>query len=138
LEIVYFSNYSGNTKRFVEKLDIPAIRIPVKWDANRPLVVDSEYVLVVPTYGGGADSHAVPRSVIKFLNIRENRKLSVAIVGTGNTNFGEHYCLAADIISAKLNIPVIARVELLGTNEDVKQVTERIQQLWSKKIATMN
>ena len=138
MEIVYFSNYSGNTKRFVEKLDIPAIRIPVKWDENRPLVVDSEYVLVVPTYGGGADSHAVPRSVIKFLNIGENRKLAVAIVGTGNTNFGEHYCLAADIISAKLNIPVIARVELLGTNEDVKQVTERIQQLWSKKIATMN
>ena len=138
MEIVYFSNYSGNTKRFVEKLDIPAIRIPVKWDENRPLVVDSEYVLVVPTYGGGADSHAVPRSVIKFLNIGENRKLAVAIVGTGNTNFGEHYCLAADIISAKLNIPVIARVELLGTNEDVELLTERIQRLWNKSTVTMN
>jgi protein involved in ribonucleotide reduction len=137
-EIVYFSNYSGNTKRFVEKLDIPAIRIPVKWDADRPLVVDSEYILIVPTYGGGADSHAVPKSVIKFLNIGENRKLAVAIVGTGNTNFGAHYCLAADTISAKLNIPVIARVELLGTNEDIELVTERIQQLWSRSTAITN
>jgi protein involved in ribonucleotide reduction len=138
MEIVYFSNYSGNTKRFVEKLQIPSIQIPVKWDADRPLVVDSEYVLILPTYGGGKDSYAVPRSVVKFLNISENRKLAVAVVGTGNTNFGAHYCLAADIVSAKLGIPVIARVELLGTNEDIELVTERIQQLWSRSTAITN
>jgi protein involved in ribonucleotide reduction len=138
LEIVYFSNYSGNTKRFVEKLEIKATQIPVKWNADSPLLVDKEYVLILPTYGAGRGTYAVPLSVIKFLNIPGNRDNAIAVIGTGNTNFGEHYCLAAEIISDKLKIPLLHRVEILGTQDDVEQVTERIQQLWSKKIATMN
>lgn len=138
MEIVYFSNYSGNTKRFVEKLGIKATQIPVKWNADSPLLVDKEYVLILPTYGAGRGTYAVPLSVIKFLNIPGNRSNAVAVIGTGNTNFGEHYCLAAEIISDKLKIPLLHRVEILGTQDDVEQVTERIQQLWSKKIATMN
>lgn len=138
MEIVYFSNYSGNTKRFVEKLGLTSHQIPIKWNADEPLLVDSEYVLVVPTYGAGRDTYAVPLSVIKFLNIPENRTNAVAVIGTGNTNFGEHYCLAAEIISDKLGIPLLYRVEVLGTPDDVEQVTERIQKLWNKNTVTTN
>lgn len=132
MEIVYFSNYSGNTKRFVQKLNFESHQIPIKWDADRPLLVDNEFILVVPTYGAGRDSYAVPRSVIKFLNVPENRNLARGVVGTGNTNFGEHYCLAAEIISDKLGVPLLARVEILGTPEDVEQVTERIHACGAK------
>jgi protein involved in ribonucleotide reduction len=132
VEIVYFSNYSGNTKRFVQKLNFESHQIPVKWDAEEPLLVGVEYVLVVPTYGAGKDDYAVPRSVIKFLNIPENRNLARGVIGTGNTNFGENYCLAAEIISDKLEVPLLARVEILGTPEDVEQVTERIHNCGAK------
>jgi len=67
-DIVYFSNVSGNTKRFVSKLNYNLIQIPLKWDDELPLLIDKEYVIVVPTYGGGADSKTVPKPVIKFLN----------------------------------------------------------------------
>jgi protein involved in ribonucleotide reduction len=129
MEIVYFSNYSGNTKRFVEKFSDSAIRIPISWDDEVPLVVDKEYVLFVPTYGGGAESHSVPRQVVKFLNVEQNRKLLVGIVGLGNTNFGEHYCKAAEIIAIKTGVPVIYRVEITGTNEDVLEVKKRMESL---------
>jgi protein involved in ribonucleotide reduction len=131
IDIVYFSNYSGNTKKFVERLEIDnEIRIPINWDSGSSLTVDQPYVLMVPTYGGGEGRAAIPRQVRAFLNIKENRKLLRGVVGFGNTNFGEHFCKAADLISAKTGVPVIARVEVFGTQDDVETVKERLQTLY--------
>lgn len=126
ISIVYFSNYSGNTKRFVEKINDNSIRIAISDTADNPTTVDSPYVLFVPTYGGGNEGTAIPRQVRYFLNVPQNRNLLRGIVGLGNTNFGEHYCKAADLISAKTGAPVIARVEIFGTNDDVIKVKERL------------
>ena len=130
IEIIYFSNYSGNTKRFVEKLDSTSIRIPISWDPAHPVYATKEYVLMVPTYGGGSESSAIPRQVRKFLNIPNNRSLLRGVVGFGNTNFGEHFCKAADLISQKTGVPVIARVEIFGTEDDVNKVKGRLGLLY--------
>ena len=130
ISLVYFSNYSENTKRFVEKLTDAGIRIPVKPSDARDFSVDAEYVLVVPTYGGGSESPAIPKSVKVFLNNPANRDLLRGVIGTGNTNFGEHYCKAADMVCDKTGVPLIARVEIMGTPEDVQQVKERLEILY--------
>lgn len=133
ITLVYFSNYSENTKRFVEKLTDAGIRIPVKPSTARDIVLDCEYVLVTPTYGGGNESPAIPKSVKVFLNNPVNRSLLRGVIGTGNTNFGEHYCKAVEMISAKTGVPVIAKVELLGTPEDVIKVKERLEILYGQQ-----
>lgn len=134
IDIVYFSNYSGNTKRFVEKLNEPnTIRIPIDWDGNS-ITLDQPYVLFVPTYGGGEGRAAIPRQVRSFLNIKENRNLLRGVIGFGNTNFGEHFCKAADLISAKTGVPVIARVEIFGTEDDVNKVKERLTLLYGQEL----
>lgn len=130
ISLVYFSNYSENTKRFVEKVTNAAIRIPTNPGDARNFSVDVEYVLVTPTYGGGNESPAIPKSVKIFLNNSRNRDLLRGVIGTGNTNFGEHYCKAADMISAKTGVPVIARVELLGTPEDIQTIKQRLEKLY--------
>ena len=135
-ELVYFSNISGNTHRFVEKLTFQASRIPIRWDDTDPLLASREYVLFVPTYGGGNDSHTIPKQVAKFLNIRNNRDLLRGVVGLGNTNFGTHYCKAAEMIATKTGVPLLYRVEILGTPDDVEQVTERLNQLWTTTAIT--
>lgn len=130
IDIVYFSNYSGNTKRFVERLnENDAIRIPIDRGGSS-ITVDRPYVLLVPTYGGGEGRAAIPRQVRSFLNVKENRSLLRGVVGFGNTNFGEHFCRAADLISAKTGVPVIARIEIFGTEDDVKTVKERLNLLY--------
>ena len=131
LGIVYFSNYSGNTKRFIDKLEMDSIRIPIS-DDNDPIIVKSDYVLFVPTYGGGSEGHAIPRQVRAFLNVEANRKRLVGVVGFGNTNFGEHYCKAADLIAAKTGVPILGRVEIFGTDEDVINIKERLAMLDDK------
>lgn len=130
IEIVYFSNYSGNTKRLVEKLDGSITRIPIDWDRSKPILVAREYVLVVPTYGGGSEKSAIPRQVRHFLNVEQNRTLLRGVIGTGNTNFGDNYCKAAELISDKTGVPIIARVEIFGTDEDVNKIKERLEILY--------
>ncbi len=131
IDIVYFSNYSGNTKRFVEKLTDNARRIPIDYtaDTSDVLVIDNPFVLFVPTYGGGSERSAIPRQVRAFLNVPQNRSLLRGVVGLGNTNFGEHFCKAADMISTKTGVPVLGRVEIFGTQDDVDKITERLEML---------
>jgi protein involved in ribonucleotide reduction len=129
IKLVYFSNHSGNTRRFVEKLAYEAQQIPIRWNEDDPLIVDFKYVLCVPTYGGGNDNTSIPKQVKKFLNVPANRSNLVGIIGFGNTNFGEHFCKAADLISQKTGAPVIARVEIFGTSEDVQRVTDRLEEI---------
>jgi protein involved in ribonucleotide reduction len=134
IDIVYFSNYSGNTKKFVERLgENEAIRIPIT-DSGGSITVDQPYVLLVPTYGGGEGRAAIPRQVRSFLNIKKNRKLLRGVIGFGNTNFGDHFCKAADLISAKTGVPVIARVEIFGTEDDLNKVKERLTLLYGQEL----
>jgi protein involved in ribonucleotide reduction len=129
ISVVYFSNYSGNTKRFVEKIDKAALRIPIDWKSS-PLLVGKEYVLFVPTYGGGSEKSAIPRQVRNFLNIEQNRNLLRGVVGFGNTNFGEHFCKAAEIVSRKTGVPIIGRVEIFGTDDDLNKIRKRLEILY--------
>ena len=130
IQIVYFSNHSGNTKRFVDKLDNSSIRIPINWNPASPVYANAEYVLMVPTYGGGSERSAIPKQVKSFLNIEENRDLLRGVVGLGNINFGDNYCKAADLIAQKTGVPVIAKVEIFGTDDDVNKVKERLGLLY--------
>ena len=131
-QIVYFSSTTNNTKRFVEKLGFPAQRIPLR-PRDEPLHVDEEYVLVVPTYGGGNLKGAVPKQVIAFLNNPDNRSLCRGVIASGNTNFGEAYCIAGDIIASKLAVPLLYRYELLGTPTDVARVKQGLEEFWQTR-----
>lgn len=131
VNIVYFSSATENTHRFVEKLGLPAQRIPLL-KRDEFLHVDQPYVLIVPTYGGGNLKGAIPKQVIAFLNDPGNRSHCVGVISSGNTNFGTAYCLAGDIVAAKLGIPHMYKFELLGTSEDVSRVREGLKEFWQK------
>ncbi|MDN4474762.1 class Ib ribonucleoside-diphosphate reductase assembly flavoprotein NrdI [Demequina sp. SYSU T00192] len=129
--LVYFSSTSGNTHRFVEKLGVPADRIPL-YPTDEPLKVDEPFVLVLPTYGGGNDRGAVPKQVIKFLNDEHNRSYIRGVISAGNTNFGSAYCIAGDIVAAKCKVPHLYKLELFGTQDDVTAVRKGLEDLWKQ------
>jgi len=130
--VVYFSSASGNTQRFVEKLGLPAQRIPLH-AKDAPLTVDEPYVLILPTYGGGNGEGAVPKQVIRFLNDEKNRRLIRGVIGSGNTNFGPAYGLAGDIVARKCHVPHLYRFELFGTPDDVRIVHDGLDALWKQQ-----
>jgi protein involved in ribonucleotide reduction len=126
--VVYFSSTTQNTRRFVDKLGMRSARIPLR-RTDEPLVVDEPFVLVCPTYGGGASvsgdlSRPVPKQVIRFLNNEHNRSLIRGVIASGNLNFGADFGKAGDVIAAKCGVPYLYRFELMGTPGDVARVKE--------------
>ncbi|MGA1835816.1 class Ib ribonucleoside-diphosphate reductase assembly flavoprotein NrdI [Herbiconiux sp. 11R-BC] len=130
-DLVYFSSVSGNTRRFVESLGRPASRIPIYSREDR-LTATEPYVLVLPTYGGGGMGGAVPKQVIQFLNDERNRSLIRGVIAAGNTNFGEAYCLAGDIVARKCKVPLLYRFEVFGTPDDREAVQIGLDTLWKQ------
>ena len=133
--LVYFSSVSENTHRFVQKLGVPATRIPL----HGRIQVDEPYVLVLPTYGGGrrnpniADIEAggyVPKQVIAFLNNEHNRALLRGVIAAGNTNFGAEFGYAGNVVARKCGVPYLYRFELMGTDEDVHAVRVGLVDFW--------
>jgi len=129
--LIYFSSTSENTRRFVDKLGVDAARIPL-YAKDAPLIATEPYVLVVPTYGGTGGEGSVPKQVIRFLNNPQNRSLIRGVIGAGNTNFADNYCMAGDIIAAKCQVPHLYRFELMGTPEDVQRVNQGLGKFWTR------
>ncbi|BDR52406.1 protein NrdI [Bombiscardovia nodaiensis] len=124
--LVYFSSQSRNTARFVANCQLPdeginVFRIPIK-PHEAPLNVREPYVLMIPTYGGGSVRKAVLPQIRRFLNDPANRAGIRGVIASGNTNFGESFCLAGDIVARKCQVPLIYYFELMGTKEDEQKV----------------
>ncbi|MBB3595289.1 protein involved in ribonucleotide reduction [Rhizobium sp. BK529] len=128
--IVYYSSRSENTHRFVEKLGLRAARIPL---GAENIQIREPYVLISPTYCGDGGKGAVPKQVIRFLNDADNRSNIRGVIAAGNSNFGETYGLAGDVISRKCQVPYLYRFELLGTAEDVANVKDGMGRFWTRE-----
>lgn len=129
--VVYFSSSTENTRRFVDKVGIPSVRLPVV-RKDPPVKGDAPYVLIVPSYGGGRmePKHAIPKQVMTFLKDTESRNNCVGVISSGNMNFGEAYLIAGKLLSEKLKVPFLYGFELLGTPADVDRVREGITSQW--------
>lgn len=130
-KLIYFSSASNNTHRFVEKLGLEATRLPL-YTRDDTFIASEPYVLVLPTYGGGDGDGPVPKQVIKFLNVEGNRNLIRGVIAAGNTNFGDAYCKAGDVVAAKCRTQLLYRVELMGTPEDVDRVRTGLEKFWKQ------
>ena len=129
--IVYFSSSSEHTHRFVQRLALPAVRIPL--NERERIQVDEPYILIVPSYGGGGTAGAVPRQAIRFLNDPHNRRLIRGVIAAGNRNFGEAYGRAGEVIAQKCGVPYLYRFELMGTQQDVDNVRKGVSEFWQRQ-----
>ncbi len=112
----------------MERLGRPATRILGETRVSEP------YVLITPSYSDGEGRGAVAKPVIRFLN--EHKGLIRGVIGSGNRNFGEHYALAAKIVAAKCNVPLLYTFELAGTDEDVVRVNQGLDRFWIRQRST--
>ncbi|XCP88606.1 class Ib ribonucleoside-diphosphate reductase assembly flavoprotein NrdI [Alloscardovia omnicolens] len=134
--VVYFSSASENTSRFIhscklEEHGINVYRIPMR-PKDPALHIDEPYILVVPTYGGGVAKKAVPIQVKRFLNDPANRAGIRGVIASGNTNFGEAFCMAGDMVAAKCKVPFMYYFELMGTQTDREKVTRGVVDFFKK------
>jgi len=112
--LIVYDSRTGNVKRFVARLDLPAV--PVEEEA----VLEEPFVLVTHTTGFGQ----VPPRTAAFL-ARNGRYLR-GVAASGNRNWGENFARSADRIAAAFGVPVLHKFELSGTAADVETLRGRV------------
>ncbi|QES87941.1 class Ib ribonucleoside-diphosphate reductase assembly flavoprotein NrdI [Rhizosphaericola mali] len=120
--IIYFDSLTGNTKRFVEKVkkERPDWTIQ-KISSN--LQINQKGHLITYTIGIGN----IPISTTQF--VKKNKDFLLSVSSTGNRNWGDNFGLAADKLSKHYNLPIAFKLELSGTNADVKSYIEILEKL---------
>lgn len=136
---ILYSSIEGNTKAFIDKLinyskDKDYTINATEIDDTSELPDEDEeikdYFLFVPTYldgGNGIDNgvkELMTNSLGEYIEDLDNGKHCVGIVGSGNRNFNQQFCLTAKRYAKKFKSPLLDFYELRGTNEDVKRITE--------------
>ena len=118
--IVYWSSNSGGTKRVAEALATDTVGL-AGYDGTSP------YVLACPTYDQPRGGFT-PKPVQQFLE--EHAHLMVGVLGVGNLNFQEYYCQAAIDISKQHNVPIVHRIDIMGTVDDYRTIDGGMKQYW--------
>ena len=135
LSIIYIS-LSGNTQSFVKRLtehlsshyslDIETINIK---DLNhKTFPITTTFVAILPTYlegGNGIDSGDVEiltNPLGDFIAAYDNYRHCLGIIGSGNRNFNEQYCLTAKQYAKRFGFPMLGDFELRGTSADIERL----------------
>ena len=136
---VYIS-LSGNTESFVRRLsdylweqypDLVIEKIHVKdlIKEGKPFFeVDTPFITFLPTYlegGNGVDNGDVEiltTDVADFIAYGDNTTKCLGVVGSGNRNFNNQYCLTAKQYSQRFGFPMLADFEMRGMLGDIKKV----------------
>lgn len=105
--LIAYASKTGNVRRFINKLNLPAVPI------DETETLDEPFVLVTYTTGFGQ----VPDNVVSFLE--RNASKMIGVSASGNRNWGDGFAKSADTISERYGVPVLYKFELSGTQRDV-------------------
>lgn len=147
LTLVYIS-LTGNAHSFVTRIseylkenDVDTTLINVK-DLVKENVqfshLNEQTVVFLPTYlegGNGIDSdytEILTTPLREYLSLHDNYKKCLGIVGSGNRNFNNQFCLSARQYSEAFGFPVIDEFELRGTQKDIERIGNKIITLANK------
>ncbi|AYF92000.1 class Ib ribonucleoside-diphosphate reductase assembly flavoprotein NrdI [Apilactobacillus bombintestini] len=144
IRILYIS-IAGNTRNFVTHLKQYATQ-QHQADANEPEIELTEiseqsdfahetkdFFAFVPTYldgGNGIDNgvkEMMTNTLGEYIDYGDNASHCLGIVGSGNKNFNEQYCLTARRYAKQFDVPFLADYELRGTDCDVVRIYETLK-----------
>lgn len=159
INILYIS-IEGNTRSFLTHLQTFAkqqhsinpknAEITLREITNQtiPAPESKPFFVFVPTYldgGNGIDSgftELMTNSLGEYIASNDNAKKCLGIVGSGNKNFNEQYCLTARMYAHRFHAPFLADYELRGTSQDVERIYEilvkRLNEVESEKDGSDN
>jgi protein involved in ribonucleotide reduction len=126
--IYFYSSKSGMVRQFATALNRPVFDLSDK--AVRNSIPEGPWVLMTPSYKtGNEDNDTVPEPIKRFLRDPAVRRKMVGVIGSGNRNFGAHYQAAARQIAKMSGRPMLYEYELQGTQWDVQEAREILEQL---------
>ncbi len=145
---ILFISIEGNTRSFLTRLQAFAkqqhsinsqnltINLKEITDQTVPEAEDKNFFAFVPTYldgGNGFDSgfnELMTNALGEYIASNNNADKCIGVVGSGNKNFNEQYCLTARKYCDQFDAPFLADYELRGTDEDIDNIYTILQKRW--------
>lgn len=118
MKIAYASR-TGNVEAFVKKLGLR----DTLFIENGSEDIFEDYIVITYTDGYGD----VPSEVEEFLS--GNSGFLRGVAASGDRDYGEAYCAAADVISDMYGVPVLGKFEFDGNDDDVANLLKRLEEL---------
>lgn len=149
IDLIYIS-LSGNTDSFVKRLrdylllntklnEVNLLNVKELVKNNIPFnEVSNNFVAFLPTYlegGNGIDNgdkEILTTPLREYIRYKDNYKKCLGIVGSGNKNFNNQYCLTAKQYSQEFGFPVLYNFELRGLDIDIQKVSSIIENILSQ------
>ena len=149
IDLIYIS-LSGNTDSFVKRLrdylllntkikEVNLLNVKELAKNNIPFnELSNNFVTFLPTYlegGNGIDNgdkEILTTPLREYIRYKDNYKKCLGIVGSGNKNFNNQYCLTAKQYSKEFGFPVLYNFELRGLDVDIQNVSSIIENLLSQ------
>lgn len=146
IDLIYIS-LSGNTDSFVKRLrdylllntkfkEVNLLNVKDLIKEGIPFnEVTNNFVAFLPTYlegGNGIDNgdkEILTTPLREYIRYKDNYKKCLGIVGSGNKNFNNQYCLTAKQYSQEFGFPVLYNYELRGLDIDIHKVSTIIESL---------
>lgn len=145
LRVIYIS-LSGNTASFVRRLSehmtlwhdvtIKATNVYDLVKNDVAFSVESDpFVIFLPTYLEGGDgvetgtTEVLTTPLRDYMSYQNNYKQCLGVIGSGNRNFNEQYCLTAKQYSEQFDFPVLDTFELRGTQKDIERIADKLVSL---------
>lgn len=113
--MIVYASRTGNVRYIIGKLNLPSSEIV------EDLVIQEPYFLITYTDGLGE----IPNRVENFLLNEDNQLNLKGVIVSGNVNFGDMFCLPAEIISDRYSVPIIRKIDLRGTDEDINEILKQ-------------
>lgn len=141
INILYIS-IEGNTRNFIKLLtnyankqhelnnDNPIINAKEITEQSDFQHETENFFVFVPTYldgGNGIDNgvkELMTNVLGEYIDFGNNAQHCIGVVGSGNKNFNEQYCLTARRYAEKFDAPFLADYELRGNDSDAKRIYE--------------
>lgn len=148
LRVIYIS-LSGNTASFVKRLSehmalwhdvtIKATNVYDLVKNDVAFAVESDpFVIFLPTYLEGGDgvetgtTEVLTTPLRDYMSYQNNYKQCLGVIGSGNRNFNEQYCLTAKQYSEQFGFPILDTFELRGTQKDIERIADKLVSLMDK------
>ncbi|KRN58461.1 class Ib ribonucleoside-diphosphate reductase assembly flavoprotein NrdI [Limosilactobacillus secaliphilus] len=150
---ILFISIEGNTRSFLKRMSAyarqqhsfndanPLIKCKEISDQTVPAAEQEPFFAFVPTYldgGNGFDSgftELMTNALGEYIAQNDNADKCIGVVGSGNKNFNEQYCLTAKKYAHEFDAPFLADYELRGTDEDIQKIYKILSERWQKAAA---
>lgn len=148
MNIIYIS-IEGNTRSFLTRMSAYAkqqhsfnptnleLNLKEVSEQTEPAEETEPFFVFVPTYLDGGDgitsgfTEIMTNPLGEYVAYGHNADHCIGIVGSGNRNFNEQYCLTARKYAKQFNSPLLADYELRGTSQDIQVIYKKLMERWN-------